>query len=416
MLSGTHADLPKAELTFFRQDLEDEARDAGVKLDIQVTDNGNGTVDISWTVMSDGDAGSGQEPGRPSESGATDMLPSGATSIADQIRDSARRLGVDVEILASIASIESSFRVDAQNPLSSAFGLFQFLTGTWRDIVQRHGADLGVDVSQRSDLRAQCLMGAALLRDNMQSLRNALGHEPKPGECYAAHFFGAGTASHLLQGGLNIRADAALGQSADAVIRANRSIFFDQGRVRSVGEVMRFFDSKMADALIRARRFLGATPVGEVDTEANDDSDADPDWLQIAHKQIGVKEAAGVADNPRIVEYFGATTFGEHPDSVPWCGAFVSFCLREADVIDKGSARAADWLQFGDELSKPRLGCIAVLKPQAAGSSGHVGFWVGEEGGRIQLLAGNQHDRVDITSYPETELRDHGLRWPHGIQ
>jgi hypothetical protein len=55
-----------------------------------------------------------------------------------------------------------------------------------------------------------------------------------------------------------------------------------------------------------------------------------------------------------------------------------------------------------------------VLKPQAAGSSGHVGFWVKQEDGRIHLLAGNQHNQVDITSYPETELREGGLRWPHG--
>jgi len=287
-----------------------------------------------------------------------------------------------------------------------------------------HGAELGVDVSDRNDLRTQCLMGAAFLRDNMQSLRNALRREPQPGECYAAHFFGAGTASHLLQEGVrDIRADAALGTRANAIIRANSSVFLDRGKVRTVGDVMRFFDSKMADALVKARRFLGPAAAqvddanidADVNTDARDDGDAEPEWLKIARDEIGEKEVPGSGDNLRIVEYFGTTTFGEHPDSVSWCGAFVSFCLFEADMIDKGSARAADWLQFGDRLSKPRVGCIAVLKPQAPGSSGHVGFWVGEEGERIKLLAGNQHDRVDITEYNKDQLREGGFRWPPGV-
>jgi hypothetical protein len=299
-------------LTFFRQDLEDEAKDDGVKLDIQVTDNSNGTVNVSWTVDSDGKAGAGDAGGDTAAADTNaDRQPSGAAGIGTAIRDAAGRVGVDAETLASIASIESSFRLDAQNPLSSAFGLFQFLNGTWRDVCRRHGSDFEVDVSQRRDLRAQCVMGAAFLRDNMRSLQTALGRAPRPGECYAAHFFGAGTASHLLQGGPDIRADAALGKSGDAVIRANRSVFLDAGRVRTVGEVMQFFDSKMADALRKARIFLGSAPLGEANTDVNDDSNADPDWLEIAHEEIGVKEALGTADNPKIVEYFGATTFGE---------------------------------------------------------------------------------------------------------
>jgi uncharacterized protein (TIGR02594 family) len=93
----------------------------------------------------------------------------------------------------------------------------------------------------------------------------------------------------------------------------------------------------------------------------------------------------------------------------------LSFCLSEARIIDKGSARAADWLDFGEALPHARAGCIAVLKPQARGNSGHVGFWVGQDGGRLRLLAGNQHDRVDVTSYPLSAMAEGGLRWPRGV-
>jgi uncharacterized protein (TIGR02594 family) len=438
MQSGTFKDLPKSEINAFVDDLKRQARLEHVTLRLlPVTDNGDDTVDISWIVETSADAAShavtGGETdrvtdasgGMPADSSLGDRgnapatpppaRVSGSSSIAGAIRNAASQVGVNVETLASIASIESSFRADAQNPRSSAFGLFQFLDGTWADVCQRRGATFGVNVGQRRDLRAQCLMGAAFLQDNMRSLRNALGREPQPGECYAAHFFGAGTAAHLLQGGHDIRADTALGDRADAVIRANPSVFRDGPRIKMVGEVMQFFDSKMADALSRARGFLSASPTDDAPPVANAASTTDPRWLQIARAEIGQKEAVGGADNPRIVQYFGATTLGEQPDSVSWCGAFVSFCLREAGLIQKGSARAADWLNFGDRLSLPRLGCIAVLKPQAAGSSGHVGFWVGQEGGRIHLLAGNQHDRVDITAWPEAELREGGFRWPPGV-
>jgi uncharacterized protein (TIGR02594 family) len=359
----------------------------------------------------------GIRPGPPSPSAAGTT---GHADIAGAIRNAAVQLGVDGETLAAIAFIESGFRVDEKNRNSSAFGLFQFLNDTWADMVRRHGATLGISAGDRGNLRAQCLMGAAFLQDNMHTLQNALGREPQPEECYAAHFFGAFTAARLLQGGRDTRADIALGDRAEEIIGANKPIFFDGGRTRTVGEVMDEFDTKMRGAQNQARALLGSaltsTPEGAASSGTAAASEAaQPRWLAIALGEIGQKEAAGTADNPRIVEYFGATTLGSSPDSVPWCGAFVSFCMRQAGIIDKGSARAADWMNFGESLGQPRLGCIAVLKPQAERSSGHVGFLIKEEGALVQLLAGNQHDRVDITAYPVTALREGGLRWPRGV-
>ncbi|BBK43499.1 hypothetical protein STVA_35190 [Allostella vacuolata] len=137
-----------------------------------------------------------------------------------------------------------------------------------------------------------------------------------------------------------------------------------------------------------------------------------PSWFAIAQAEIGEKEIDGSGSNPRITEYFTATTLGAQPDHVPWCGAFVSFCLREAGILNKGSARAADWLRWGQTLTSPRPGCVVVLKPQAAGASGHVGFWVKEEGGKIFLLAGNQSNQVNVTRFDARELVRDGYRWP----
>ena len=182
---------------------------------------------------------------------------SGATSdLASALRDAAAKVGVDPLTLGAIAFVESSFRIDAKNPNSSAFGLFQFLDGTWAGVVGRHGAALGVRADQRRDLRAQCLMGAAFLKDNATFLRNRLGRDPSAAECYAAHFFGVGTAARLLSGGSAIPADQALGNSADRVIRANESIFRTGGRIRTVGEVMALFESKISRGTEKARDLL----------------------------------------------------------------------------------------------------------------------------------------------------------------
>lgn len=356
----------------------------------------------------------------PSPPAQPSPAPAGATGraeIASAIRNAATELGVDPETLGAIAFIESSFRIDIKSGTSDAFGLFQFTGPTWADVVGRHGARLGVSAGDRQGLRAQCMMGAAFLRDNMQALQTALGRQPQPGECYAAHFFGLTGATRLLKVQRDMRSDTALGDSAEIVISANRSIFVDGDRIRTVGEVMDLFVAKMRNGLDQARALLADAPAGGQIAPAPPlpsaiPEMAEPPWLTIARKELGQKEAPGNADNPRIVEYFGTTTFGPHPDSVPWCGAFVSFCLHQAGVIDKGSARAADWLKIGQPLAEPRPGCIAVLRLGADESTDHVGFWLKEEGGQIQLLAGNQSDCVNVTPYPVATLRGGGLRWP----
>jgi uncharacterized protein (TIGR02594 family) len=147
----------------------------------------------------------------------------------------------------------------------------------------------------------------------------------------------------------------------------------------------------------------------------------EPAWMAIARGEIGVKEVPGTGadkSNPRIEEYFTWTTHGKAPDHVPWCGAFVSFCLGKAGIPigksgnSKGSALASDWLQWGKPVATPLPGCVVVLKPLASGASGHVGFFVKVGGGQVHLLAGNQSDAVNITPYPLSYVRDNGYRWP----
>ena len=60
-------------------------------------------------------------------------------------------------------------------------------------------------------------------------------------------------------------------------------------------------------------------------------------------------------------------------------------------------AQARAWLEFGEELTEPVPGAIVVVQPaSSAATSGHVGFYVGEEEDKIVLIAGNVQNSVRI--------------------
>jgi uncharacterized protein (TIGR02594 family) len=132
-------------------------------------------------------------------------------------------------------------------------------------------------------------------------------------------------------------------------------------------------------------------------------------WMPIAETELanGVKETRS---NPRIEEYFATTTFGRHPDSEPWCSAFVNFCVTQSGVEGTNSALALSWLDWGQDASGFVPGCIVVLSRGTPGQ-GHVGFFVGQDAnGSIQLLGGNQHDSVNVSTFPSARVM--GTRIP----
>ena len=136
-------------------------------------------------------------------------------------------------------------------------------------------------------------------------------------------------------------------------------------------------------------------------------------WLAIAEKEIGVTEVPGNAnDNTRVVQYLETTPAVEAIDSVPWCSAFVNWCIKKAGLNGTNDARARSWLHWGVALpmEAPRQGCIAVLKRGASPNQGHVGFFVMTKEAGVTLLGGNQGDRVTVASFRPDRLL--GYRWP----
>lgn len=103
----------------------------------------------------------------------------------------AKRHGVPTEALLAIAQIESGLNPNADNPKSSASGLFQFTSRTAREY--------GLTGDRRNDISAQADAAARMAAGNARSLGRALGRAPTAGELYLAHQQGLGGATALLR-------------------------------------------------------------------------------------------------------------------------------------------------------------------------------------------------------------------------
>ena len=111
--------------------------------------------------------------------------------IIAKIRSAAEAKNIDPDVALKIAGVESSFDPTAQNPKSTAGGLFQIIDDTWH----RYGGRKNM----KKDLDENIRVGTDIIADNTHQLRKFLGREPQGHEVYAAHFFGPGTAKQVLQ-------------------------------------------------------------------------------------------------------------------------------------------------------------------------------------------------------------------------
>lgn len=113
-----------------------------------------------------------------------------ADEIANIIEGAAARHGVPTDALMAIANLESSGNIGAENPRSSASGLFQFVDSTAREY--------GLTGNKRNDPAAQADAAAKMMATNARSLERTLGRPANAGELYLAHQQGLTGARALL--------------------------------------------------------------------------------------------------------------------------------------------------------------------------------------------------------------------------
>lgn len=155
-------------------------------------------------------------------------------------------------------------------------------------------------------------------------------------------------------------------------------------------------DGHMFAAYLRAAS--GGLPIGGVQAKR-------PLDVARAELEMNVREYPGSAHNPRIVLYHGTTTGGAAADETAWCSSFVNYCVEQAGFTGTDSKWARSWHDsgWGEEVgAAPAEGDIVVWRRVGNGEDGgHVGFFLGREGGGINVLGGNQSNKVCIQRYPE---------------
>ncbi|MFO1069107.1 MAG: TIGR02594 family protein [Geminicoccaceae bacterium] len=335
-----------------------------------------------------------------------------AARLAALLEQAANRLSVDPEVLGALCWIESRFRDLTTFPVH----LFRFGRSAWQGLVERHGVALDIREAMIACGGAQATLTAAQLRDNTLLLRNGLGRAATAVELVLARLLGPGATLAMLRAPPDEAADLPLRRfyagtplgagHVERVLQAHAGLLrTSAGQVRPVTAVTDVLHGLVVEGQHEARR-LYATARAALPTVA------DPAWLDVARREIGPQDVES-GSSPRIEGYFTAAQAGRSTDPVPWSGAFVGWCLSKAGHDGFGPPRAADWLQWGQALAQPELGCVVVL--QAAGAdadAGHVGFLAGCDGERLLLLGANRSDEVQVAAYRRSDLRSGGLRWP----
>jgi hypothetical protein len=165
------------------------------------------------------------------------------------------RSGVDFSYLMAKASAESGLDAGAKATTSTATGLFQFTEGTWLSMVREHGAKYGLGrqagkleagppdaalkrevLALRRDPQLSAYMAAEYANDNKAYLERKVGGKIGSGELYLAHFLGANGAGKFLNAMKQNEDQPAAAQFPRAA-QANRSIFYEGARPRSLAEV-----------------------------------------------------------------------------------------------------------------------------------------------------------------------------------
>lgn len=212
--------------------------------------------------------------------------------VAGHIRDASDATGVPFEFLLAQANQESRLNPDAKNRNSSATGLYQFTSGTWMDMVKRHGAEHGLEkyaqaiskgadgrwtvknkdmrkeiLDLRKDPRLSALMAGEYAKDNAQVLEAKLGRKATDQDLYLAHFLGAGGAVKMIKSRhLDGTGDAPELASAAT---ANPDVFHDQesGERKSLDAVYTSLQRRFRHAMSEASR-LSKTLRPQVDLAA----------------------------------------------------------------------------------------------------------------------------------------------------
>lgn len=207
-----------------------------------------GTMANIAALTGDGAGGSLANVPQPTGSGSWG-------AVRDTIIAAAKVVGVDPGLLAGMAAQESGFQPGIRAKGSSATGLFQFLDGTWKQMLKQYGPKYNIPAgTPATNGAANAILGAQYVKDNIEALRKVTNNV-QPGDAYLAHFLGLGGARKALQAGDNASFASLFPEAA----RANPAYSGTIGQVRA----------QLTNNMFAKHRSFGVdVPIGGTNTSA----------------------------------------------------------------------------------------------------------------------------------------------------
>ncbi|HEV7416422.1 MAG TPA: TIGR02594 family protein, partial [Tianweitania sediminis] len=120
--------------------------------------------------------------------------------------------------------------------------------------------------------------------------------------------------------------------------------------------------------------------------------------LDVARQFEGLNERADTKVLDNFLQASG-TWKGMSSQDFAWCASFANAAIITAGGKGTGSNAASSFLNWGMGTNNPQPGDIVVLKPQARGATGHVGFVAGFGDGTVEIFGGNQSHGANTKSY-----------------
>ena len=186
-------------------------------------------------------------------------LSGGKKEILNVIENAAKKVGgVSPVMLKQFAAIESDLNPNAGAGTSSAKGLFQFITGTWREVISKWGNKYGFGSNTPpTNPEASAIMGAEYLKQNLKTI-SGVAPNPSAVEAYMTHLLGPGGARKMLSAG-----DSAIAAQVDSkAANANKSLFYSKGGgARTIGGLKQEIARRIKE---RSSRY--GIPTGPIDT------------------------------------------------------------------------------------------------------------------------------------------------------
>lgn len=123
-----------------------------------------------------------------------------------------------------------------------------------------------------------------------------------------------------------------------------------------------------------------------------------PRMIVEARALYGIAETQGPGNTAAIMQWADELGPGVRrvysADSVPWCGLFVGVVAQRAGkALPASPLWARAWAGWGSASPQAALGDVLAF---VRDGGGHVGLYVGEDGGSYHVLGGNQGDAVSI--------------------